>query len=111
MNDAYPFRCCAVCGLQLAACLQVAHLNQDAANNARENLARLCPTHHGMYDAGLYPPEAIRLLQAHWQSTRGQPDHGPRMKDAGVKAALKRKRTAAARKAVATRRANMPSGL
>ncbi len=106
VNAAYPFRCCAVCGLQLPACLQVAHLDQDATNNAPENLARLCPTHHGMYDVGLYSREAIRLLQDHWQVTKGQPDHKPRMKDAGVKAALKRKRSATARKAVETRRAN-----
>lgn len=59
-----------------------------------------------MYDAGLYPVEAIRLLQAHWQITEGKPNHKARMKDAGVKAALTRKRRAAARKAVATRRAN-----
>jgi hypothetical protein len=59
-----------------------------------------------MYDASLYTVEAIRLLQAHWQTTKGVPDHKPRMKDAGVKAAVARKRSAAARKAVATRRAN-----
>jgi len=59
-----------------------------------------------MYDAGLYPVEAIRLLQAHWQVTQGIPDHKPRMKDAGVKAASARKRSAAARQAVVTRRAN-----
>lgn len=106
MDGAYPFRCCAVCGLQLATCLQVAHLDQDAGNNEAGNLARLCPTHHWMYDAGLYAVEAIQLLQAHWQATNGQPNHKARMKDAGVKAALKRKRSAAARKAVLTRRAN-----
>jgi len=59
-----------------------------------------------MYDAGLYPLEAIRLLQDHWQTTRGKPCHKARMKDAGVKAALARKRREAARKAVATRRRN-----
>ena len=58
-----------------------------------------------MYDAGLYPIEAIRLLRAHWQATQGKPDHKPRMKDAGAKAALVRRRSNAARKAVATRRA------
>ena len=104
-SDAYPFRCCAVCGLQMATCLQLAHLDHNAGNNAAENLARLCPTHHWMYDAGLYPVEAIKLMQAHWQLTLGKPDHKARMKDAGVKAAVTRKRRAAARKAVATRRA------
>ena len=104
LNEHYPFKCCAVCGLQLSTCLTVAHLDHDASNNAPDNLARLCQTHHWMYDAGLYPIEAIRLLQAHWQTIRGVPSHKARMKDAGVKAALTRKRNAAARKAVATRK-------
>lgn len=110
INREFPFQCCVICGLQAAACLQVAHLDHNAGNNARDNLARLCPTHHWMYDAGLYPVEAIRLLQEHWQATKGVPDHKPRMKDAGAKAALSRKRSAAARKAVATRRANAAAG-
>ncbi len=59
-----------------------------------------------MYDAGLYPIEAIRLLRAHWRVTRGKPDHKLRTRDAGAKAALARTRSNAARKAVATRRAN-----
>jgi hypothetical protein len=59
-----------------------------------------------MYDAGLYPLEAIRPLQAHWQAVRGEPSHKARMKDAGAKAALTRKRSAAARKAAETRRLN-----
>jgi len=104
LNQAYPFKCCAVCGLQLATCLTVAHLDHDPTNNGPDNLARLCQTHHWMFDAGLYPLEAIRLLQAHWQDVRGIPDHKGRMKDAGAKAALTRKRRSAARKAVATRR-------
>jgi hypothetical protein len=96
--------CCAVCGLQLATCLTAAHLDHNPGNNASDNLARLCPTHHWMYDAGLYPIEAIRLLQEHWQTVRGVPSHKARMKDAGAKAALTRKRKVAARKAVATRK-------
>jgi predicted restriction endonuclease len=93
-----------VCGLQLTTCLTVAHLDHDASNNAPDNLARLCQTHHWMYDAGLYPLEAIRLLQAHWQTVRGVASHKARMKDAGAKAALTRKRRAAARKAAVTRK-------
>ena len=95
---------CAACNSRPAC--NLAHLDQDAANNAPDNLARLCPTHHWMYDAGLYAIEAIRLLQTHWQATLGEPDHKARMKDAGAKAALARKRGAAGRKAVATRRVN-----
>ena len=104
LNEHFPFKCCAVCGLQLLTCLTVAHLDHDSSNNAPDNLARLCQTHHWMYDAGLYPLEAIRLLQAHWQTVRGEASHKARMKDAGAKAALTRKRSAAARKAVATRK-------
>ena len=104
LDENYPFKCCAVCGLQIETCLTVAHLDHDATNNSPDNLARLCQTHHWMYDAGLYPIDAIRLLQAHWQTTKGTPDHSGRMKDAGAKAALTRKRRAAARKAVDTRR-------
>ena len=103
LDENYPFKCCAVCGLQIETCLTVAHLDHDATNNAPDNLARLCQTHHWMYDAGLYPIDAIRLLQSHWQTTKGTPDHSGRMKDAGAKAALTRKRKAAARKAVDTR--------
>lgn len=106
VKEAYPFACCAVCGLQVATCLHIAHLDHNAGNNSVENLARLCPTHHWMFDAGLYPIEAIRLMQTHWQKTRGEPDHSARMKDAGARAAGTRKRSATARKAVATRRAN-----
>lgn len=106
LNLHYPFKCCAVCGLQISTCLTVAHLDHDAGNNAPDNLARLCQTHHWMYDSGLYPLEAIMLLQAHWQITKGVPDHKARMKDAGAKAALTRKRSAAARKAGATRKLN-----
>lgn len=101
-----PFPCCAVCGLQIATCLQIAHLDQNAGNNAPDNLARLCPTHHWMYDAGLYSMGAIRLLKAHWKAwyeSGGIPDHSRRMKDAGPKAAAKRKHRAAGRKAAETR--------
>jgi predicted restriction endonuclease len=90
VNEAYPFHCCAVCGLQVATCLHIAHLDHRSGNNAPDNLARLCPTHHWMFDAGLYPVEAIRMLQVHWQKTRGTPDHKGRMKDAGAKAAVTR---------------------
>ena len=99
----YPFRCCVVCGLQLPASLTVAHLDHKPGNNDPDNLAYLCGAHHWMYDAGLYPLEAIKLLRAHWKETGGKPDHRLRMKDAGVKAARARKRSTAARKAWETR--------
>ena len=102
----YPFKCCAVCGIQIETCLTIAHLDHNAGNNAADNLARLCHTHHWMYDAGLYPIEAIQVLQEHWQLTCGKPNHKPRMKDAGAKAAATRSRSAAARKAAETRKHN-----
>ncbi len=105
-REAYPYKCCCVCGIMLATALDLAHLDQNAGNNDAENLAWLCKTHHWMYDAGLYPAEAIRLLRANWQMTKGKPDHSARMKDAGKKSADTRKRRRAARKAVETRRAN-----
>ena len=74
----YPFRCCVVCGLQLPASLTVAHLDHKPGNNDPDNLAYLCGTHHWMYDAGLYPIDAIKLLRAHWKQTEGKPDHKPK---------------------------------
>ena len=94
----FPFSCCVVCGLQIETCLQIAHLDQDAANNEPNNLARLCQTHHWMCDAGLYPIDVIRTLQKHWQNTKGIPQHTARMKDAGPKAAKTRLKNAAARR-------------
>ena len=106
-DRAYPFKCCVVCGLQMPTCLQIAHLDHDAGNNAVLNLARLCPTHHWMFDAGFYTVEAIRMLQNRWQVTLGIPDHKAKMKDAGVKALATRRRRLIALKAVTTRRLNM----
>ena len=101
---AYPFACCAVCGLQLQTVLAVAHLNHDPTDNDADNLAYMCWSHHWMHDAGLYPTDAIKLLRNHWQKTQGKPSHAARMKDAGKKAAMTRKLWAAGRKAATTRR-------
>ncbi|MCO5089261.1 MAG: hypothetical protein M9883_20655, partial [Methylobacteriaceae bacterium] len=89
-SEAYSFKCCVVCGLQLPTCLAVAHLDQDPGNNHPDNLAWLCHAHHWMHDAGLYPTVAIKLLREHWQKTQGKPSHAARMKDAGRKAAQAR---------------------
>lgn len=105
---AYPHVCCVVCGLELRAVLTVAHLDHQPGNNDPDNLVFLCHTHHWMFDACLYPVEAIRLLRAHWQMTKGVPSHTARMKDAGARAAATRKRSAGARKAWATRRTTEP---
>jgi hypothetical protein len=100
----YPFKCCAVCGLQVGTCLTAAHVDHNSGNNAPDNLAYLCWTHHWMHDADLYPTAAIKLLRDHWQKTQGVPSHKARMKDAGKRAAATRKRSASARRAWATRR-------
>ena len=50
-----------------------------------------------------YPKHAVKLLRSHWQKTLGEPDHSIRMKDAGKKAGVTRRRRAAARKAAKTR--------
>jgi len=80
--EAYPFRCCVICGQQMEASLVVAHLDHHAGNNDPDNLTYLCGTHHWMYDCGLYPIDAVKLLRAHRQRTLGKPGHKPRMKDA-----------------------------
>lgn len=108
-EEAYSYACCAVCGIALRPVLDVAHLDQDPANDAPDNLAFLCKTHHWMVDCGLYPIDAVKLLRDNWQrwNDAGKPiDHSLRMKDAGEKAGKTRRRRAAARKAVATRKAN-----
>jgi hypothetical protein len=78
----YSVRCCVICGLQIPTCVTIAHLDHNASHNEPDNLAFMCQTHHWMYDCGLYPVEAIRLLRAHWQETKGIPSHKARMKNA-----------------------------
>lgn len=100
----WPYRCCVICGDTFVAALQLAHLDQNAGNNDPDNLAWLCGKHHWMFDCALYPIEAVKMMRAHWQVTKGVPDHTGRLKDAGKKAGRTRTRQAAARKAVITRR-------
>ena len=106
-GEAYPFRCCVVCGLQIPTCLTVAHLDHDAGNNDPDNLAWLCWTHHWMFDADFYPLEAIRSMRRRWQKTKGVPRRMP-MIGAGLKAAITRKRSEIAKRA-AKRRAERRS--
>jgi hypothetical protein len=105
----YRFHGCVVCGLQIPTCLNIAHLDQNGGNNDPDNLAYLCQTHHWMYDASSYTEKVIKLLRAHWHETNGIPNHSSRMKTAGADAARTRKRKAAARKAVETRRNHLTS--
>jgi len=87
MAEHYPFKCCVICGIDLNYGIDIAHLDQNSANNDPDNLAWLCRTHHAMYDSDLYPEEAVKMLRDRWQITKGTPDHRARMKDAGQKAA------------------------
>jgi len=78
----------------------VAHLDGDRDNDALENLAILCSNCHKMHDIGLIPtPTVIEM-----RDRERRVDWSKRMKDAGAKAARTRKRRAAARKAVETKR-------
>ena len=98
LADAFPFACCGFCGQHEQTCpLEIAHLDHKAANNRLENLARLCPTHHRHYDAGLLLAEVILLQQDHWQVTKGKQNHKARMRDAGVRARDTRKANEEAR--------------
>jgi 5-methylcytosine-specific restriction endonuclease McrA len=91
---------CAHCGFGVPEILEVAHLDGNRQNNALENLAILCPNCHKMHDIDLIPTSTITEMR----DRKRQVDWSKRMKDAGAKAALARKRRAAALKAVETRR-------
>ena len=93
---------CAHCGFGITAVLEVAHIDGNRQNNDISNLAILCPNCHKMLDLDLISNELIVQM-------RDRPKNvawAKRMKDAGAKAARKRKRTLAARKAVETRKRN-----
>ena len=94
---------CAHCGFGIPALLEVAHIDCNRANNDISNLAILCPNCHKMFDLDLISTETIIEM-------RDRPkivDWKKRMKDAGQKAALTRKRSMSAKKAVETRRRNL----
>ena len=93
---------CAHCGFGIAAVLEVAHIDCDRANNDISNLVILCPNCHKMHDLDIISTETIIQM-------RDRPkvvNWSKRMKDAGQKAALKRKLKMAGKKAAATRRKN-----
>ncbi|MEW6235830.1 MAG: HNH endonuclease [Candidatus Omnitrophota bacterium] len=91
---------CAHCGFGVPAVLEVAHLDGNRTNNDPANLAILCPNCHKMHDLDLISTETIIEMRDRPKIVKWS----KRMKDAGKKAALKRKRCATARKAVETRR-------
>jgi len=107
---------CAHCGFGIPAVLEVAHLDGCRQNNDVRNLVLLCPTCHKMLDLDLICTETMIQMRDRPRVVRW----GKRMKDAGRKAALSRKRRQTARrrkwrlagqKAAATRKRNMSARL
>lgn len=93
---------CAHCGFGIPSVLEVAHIDCDRSNNDIGNLVILCPNCHKMHDLDIISTETIIQM-------RDRPkvvDWKKRMKDAGPKAALTRKRNIAAKKAVEAQRQN-----
>src|SRR5258706_8026318 len=76
----YSYPGCCLCGQTVGE--QIAHLDQNPANNHPDNLARLCHHHHWMFDIGLFSLDAIKLQRAHWEATKGKPTNAF-MKDPG----------------------------
>jgi len=95
---------CAYCGFGIEAVLEVAHLDGNRSHNDVDNLAVLCPTCHRMHDIDLITTSTIRATRERMQRFKDVVSWKKNMKDAATKAALTRKRRAAARKAVETRR-------
>jgi HNH endonuclease len=93
---------CAHCGFGILAVLEVAHIDGNRLNNEIGNLVILCPNCHKMLDLDLISNETIIEMRDRPKTVTW----AKRMKDAGAKAAKKRKRTLAARKAVETRKRN-----
>ena len=101
-----PF--CALCGFGVPEVLEVCHIDGNRSNNRAGNLVILCPNCHKRYDIDLVSKRTIREMRDRPRVVRW----AKRMKDAGAKAALTRKRRIvaltrkrrmAARKAVETR--------
>ena len=85
---------CAHCGFGIPEVLEVAHLDGRRQNNDIANLVILCPTCHKMLDLDLISTETITLMRDRPKVVRW----AKRMKDAGKKASLSRKKRQAARK-------------
>jgi len=93
---------CAHCGFGIPAVLEVAHVDGNRQNNDPRNLVILCPNCHKMHDLDLISTDTIIQMRDRPKIVRWS----KRMKDAGKKAALKRKHAAAGRKAAETRKRN-----
>lgn len=93
---------CAHCGFGIAEVLEVAHIDCNRANNDIGNLVILCPNCHKMHDLDIISTDMIIQMRNRPKNVKW----AKRMKEAGQKAALTRKRRLAGKKAVATRRKN-----
>lgn len=85
---------CAHCGFGIADVLEVCHIDCCRGNNSVGNLVILCPTCHKMHDLDLISTETICTMRDRPKVVRW----AKRMKDAGAKAAMSRKRSEMARR-------------
>ena len=97
---------CVHCGFGIKEVLEVAHLDCDPQNCDVSNLVILCPTCHRMHDIDLIPTDGLVRLR----DEKRKPRWAKLMKDAAQKATETKRLSpgafqAAAKKAVATRRA------
>ena len=97
---------CVHCGFGIKEVLEVAHLDCDPQNCDLSNLVILCPTCHRMHDIDLIPTDALVRLR----DEKRKPRWAKLMKDAAQKATQTKRldpgaSQAAAKKAIATRRA------
>ena len=86
---------CAYCGFGVEAVLEVAHIDGDRSNNELVNLVILCPNCHKMLDLDLIAERVARTMRRRKKIA----DWSKRMKDAGKKAGLTRKKNLKKRQA------------
>ena len=86
---------CAYCGFGVEAVLEVAHIDGDRSNNELVNLVILCPNCHKMLDLDLIAERVVRTMRRRKKIA----DWSKRMKDAGKKAGLTRKKNLKKRQA------------
>ena len=66
---------CWFCGLDIPGVLEVAHIDQDRANDHPDNLAILCPTCHRLLDVGVIA--RAEIIQAKAEHLDGRRVHQP----------------------------------
>jgi hypothetical protein len=102
LNEHNPFKCYPLCGLQLATCLTAAHLDHDASNHSPDNLP---PVPDGSLDARCraLSDRSDQTAASAWADCPWRAKPQGQNEGWAPKAALTRKRRAAAQKA-ATRK-------